>query len=228
MKATGILSMVVAATLAVACNTSPRTEVAENRDVNNDNRVGTTGAEGGGVGDNNFVEESTEAGMAEVELGKLAVQKGQSAEVKRFGQMMIDDHTRAGNELKQAAAQHNISPPAELEDDHRDLYERLSKLQGAEFDREYIQAMVDSHQKVVDHLESRVDTKTLGDWRAKWNATIDPDTEIPVAIMPEQSDNPATMAINQWAAKTLPAAERHLAHAKMLKDGADKGRSATH
>lgn len=228
MKATGILSMAVAAALAVACNTSPRTEVTENRDVINDQGIGTTGADrNGGLGDSNFVEESQEAGMTEVELGKMAMQKGVSADVKNFGQMMVTDHTKAGAELRQAAAEHNITTNPVIEGDHKDLYDRLSKLQGAEFDREYMQAMIDSHENVVDHLESRVDQRALGDWRAKWNAAIDKDKEVPVEITPERSDNAATMALNQWAAKTLPGAERHLAHARMIHDKVEERRNST-
>ena len=134
--------------------------------------------------------------------------------------MMIDEHTRAGEELKQAVSRFNVAPPAGLEGEHKDLHERLSKLQGAEFDREYMQAMVESHRDVIDQLGSRVDggNRTTGTSGANSNANAAPT--------PEQSDNPATMAVNQWAARTLPAAQKHLDHAQMLDDKFDGNRSA--
>jgi putative membrane protein len=59
--------------------------------------------------DTDFAIEAADGGMLEVELGKVAQQKASSAEVKKFAQMMVDDHTKANDELKALAAQKNIS-----------------------------------------------------------------------------------------------------------------------
>lgn len=219
MKGIGILSIAFATALTVACgggDTADRTATNQQQD---NAAIGTGGDAANnelGFGDKDFVEDQLAAGTAEIELGKLATQKGSTAEVKQFGQMMIDDHTRAGNELKQAVSRFNVTAPAGLEGDHKDLHERLSKLQGAEFDREYMQAMVENHREVVDQLESRVERQpqgTSGD-NAQRNSTANQNAQ-PSA---ERSDNPATMAVNQWAAKTLPAAQQHLQHAQMLEE----------
>jgi len=99
--------------------------------------------------DGAFVMKAAQANMAEVELGKLATEKAMRDEVKKFGQMMIDDHTKAGDELKMIATQKNITWPTEIDREHKALETKLSKLSGAEFDRAYIQAMVDGHKKVA-------------------------------------------------------------------------------
>ena len=227
MKRVWILA--VAAALSVACNSNNnRGDIAANNTEDNAASVGTAGEDRLGVGDRDFVEDSMEAGMAEIELGRLASQKAQSADVKRYAEMMVADHTKAGEALKQAVAAYNITAPASVDDDHRNLNDRLAKLTGAEFDREYMKAMVDSHQDVVNHLESRVDKESLGTWRQKWNAAIDKDKTIPEVITPERSDNPASMAINGWAANTLPTAEMHLAQAKAQNEKLEqRGRNAT-
>jgi putative membrane protein len=230
MKRMGILGMALAAALTVACNTNTRSDVAANNSVDN-TAVGTAGDDRNlpTAGDKDFINESSMAGMAEIELGKLASERAVSADVKQYGQMMVMDHTKAGDELKQVASRFNIMPANGLDDDHRRLREKLMKLQGAAFDREYMNAMVDSHQDVVNRLESRVDKKALGDWKAKWEAATDRDKQITEQIMPEKSDNAATMAVNQWAANTLPTATHHLDRAKALHDKVDKaGRNATH
>jgi putative membrane protein len=106
------------------------------------------------------------------------------------------------------ASQHSIAVPAQLDDKHNDLRDKLSKLQGADFDREYMDAMVDGHQDVADKLESRIDRAKLQDWKAQRSQMT--------AVAPEKSDDPVTMSINQWAADTYPTVVAHLDAAKTL------------
>lgn len=223
MKRMGLLAITCAAMLTVACGGNDRAEFDANNAPGAD-AVGTTGDNQLTGGDQDFIEESAAAGMAEVELGQLALERAQSADVKRFAQMMVDDHSRSGEALTQVASRHNFTPPATLSDDHRELRDRLSRLQGAEFDREYMQAMVDSHEDVVDHLESRVDRNgagnsysndAVGDNNAPNRQTGTTGTAMP---SPQQSDNAATSAVNQWAATTLPTTEKHLAEARMINE----------
>lgn len=134
---------------------------------------------GGGAGagaDTAFVTKIAEVGTAEVELGKLALQKTQRDEVKTFAQQMVDDHSKAGDELKALATAKNITWPAGLDAEHKALRDRLSKLSGAAFDQAYLQAMVDGHRKVAG--EFRTETKSGADaevkaWAAKTQPTID-------------------------------------------------------
>lgn len=99
--------------------------------------------------DQAFIVEAAHGGMAEVELGRLAGEKAQSSEVKQFAQTLVQDHSRANDELKTLARNKNITLPGEVDSKHKATHARLEKLSGAAFDRAYMQAMVDDHQKDV-------------------------------------------------------------------------------
>jgi putative membrane protein len=99
--------------------------------------------------DQAFVQHAAGGGMAEVELGKLAHDKASSADVKAFGDRMVSDHEKANDELKQLAQAKNITLPAAIDKKEKALYDRLSKLSGAAFDRAYMNAMLADHKKVV-------------------------------------------------------------------------------
>ena len=99
--------------------------------------------------DRAFVLEAAQGGIAEVELGKLAGEKAQSAEVKQFAQKLVQDHGRANDELKTLARTRNITVPSSPGANHKATHDRLAKLSGAAFDRAYMQAMVEDHQKDV-------------------------------------------------------------------------------
>jgi putative membrane protein len=101
--------------------------------------------------DKHFVREALMGGMAEVELGHVASQKGSSADVKRFGQKMVEDHSRMGGAMKEVATQIGVMAPTELAPEDQALKAKLEALSGAEFDRAYIRAMVKDHQ---DDLEA--------------------------------------------------------------------------
>src|ERR1700730_5478178 len=101
------------------------------------------------VSDATFTKKAAQGGMAEEKLGKLAQEKGTSDSVKKFGQRMVEDHTKAGDELKRAAAQENITLPGEISAKDKATYDSLSKLSGAAFDRAYARDMVKDHEEDV-------------------------------------------------------------------------------
>jgi putative membrane protein len=108
------------------------------------------GALGGGValggpGDQAFVDKAAQGGMAEVKLSKLAMDKGQSWEVKQFARKMVEDHTKANVELKQIADKKNLELPTKLDEQHEKAYDQLAKLEGANFDKEYMRVMAADH-----------------------------------------------------------------------------------
>ncbi|HZT37688.1 MAG TPA: DUF4142 domain-containing protein [Bryobacteraceae bacterium] len=103
--------------------------------------------------DSKFVAEAAQGGMAEVELGRLAAQKAQSDDVKKFGQRMVDDHTKANDQLKQIAAQKDVTLPSDVGSRNRAAIDRLSKLSGADFDRAYMRLMVRDHRKDVSEFQ---------------------------------------------------------------------------
>ena len=110
----------------------------------------TPTAKAGGASDTLFVKNAAKGGLAEVELGQLAADHGASDEVKKFGQRMVTDHGKANDELKSLAQQKNITLPTELDGKHKATHDRLSKLSGAQFDRAYMQDMLQDHRKDVN------------------------------------------------------------------------------
>lgn len=240
MRRMGVMAVALAATIAVGCNRS------DNRAANDSTAVGTAGRDGNiSSGDRDFVRDVANMNMAEIELSREALQRGAGADVKKFAQMMVNDHPAAGDKLKALATQHQIDVPAQLDDKHRDLREDLVKKQGLDFDKAYADAMVDGHQDFVDKLESRIDKDTLSKWKAGRDTAYDdkaarptattrtpenhgganPDKDAKVeatAVTAERSDNPVTMGLNQWAADTYAVAFAHLEAAKALRDGVRK------
>ncbi|HZR29861.1 MAG TPA: DUF4142 domain-containing protein [Terriglobales bacterium] len=103
--------------------------------------------------DKKFVENAAKGGEAEVELGQLAVQKASSPEVRQFGQRMVDDHTKANQELQQIASQKGITPDTQLTPKDQKLKDRLSNLSGSQFDKAYMKAMVNDHKEDVAEFQ---------------------------------------------------------------------------
>ncbi len=104
--------------------------------------------------DKRFVRDAAEGAMSKVELGKLAQEKGSSDAVKEFGKRMVDDHSKAAEELKQVAAKTNISLPSELPRKTKKAKEKLSKLSGSEFDKAYAKMMLKDHKADVKDFEN--------------------------------------------------------------------------
>ena len=222
MKFRGLLALAFAGALMAGCNGN---RTSNNTIATNGNEASTTGTAGSGVStnDKNWVNDQLSDGMAEVELAKLAKDHASDADVKTFAQMMIDDHTKAGDQLKQIATQYAIpQDDARIDDKHKDLMDKLSKLNGRDFDKEYMSAMVDDHQDAVQDLRSRADEN-----RSLSDRVTGKNPENPAAVTPEKADNHIDAAINQWAANNLPTIEHHLDRAKEIKDGLDNGNRTT-
>lgn len=99
--------------------------------------------------DKDFIMEAACGGMAEVALGELAQQKGQSDAVKQFGRHMMDDHSKVNNELQQLATRKGVVVPAALKPKYQKVVDALSKLSGAAFDKQYLREMVKDHENDV-------------------------------------------------------------------------------
>lgn len=107
-----------------------------------------------------FAVDAANAGMKEVAMGKLAQEKAQSERVKAFGTMMVNDHTKAGDELKALAEKKSITLPAELSTDDKKHIDDMAKKTGKDFDKSYIGMMVDGHENVVSEFEKASDNVT--------------------------------------------------------------------
>jgi|SRR4051794_11795435 putative membrane protein len=96
-----------------------------------------------------FIREAAIGGMAEVELGQLGAKNASSPDVKQFAQRMVDDHSKANDELKSLASQKNVTLPTGTDAKHKAVRDKLEKLQGAAFDSAYMSEMVKDHNTDV-------------------------------------------------------------------------------
>lgn len=106
--------------------------------------------------DAQFANHIEQANMAEVALGKMAQEKAQSDDVKKFAQKMVDEHTKAEQDLEGIASKNNLallSPPQNISPQQKTQQDRLSKLSGQEFDRAYMRMMVTDHTRVANALQ---------------------------------------------------------------------------
>ncbi len=106
-------------------------------------------AAGKAVTTESFVRQAAEAGMAEVELGQLASSKATRQDVKDFAQMMVTDHGKANEQLKDLASKKNLTLPTEPTAAQKAEKARLEKLSGAAFDSAFTKAMERDHREAV-------------------------------------------------------------------------------
>ena len=134
-----------------------------------------------------FVKKAGEAGVAEVEMGKLGSAKASNAEVKAFAQHMVKDHTKANKELMAAAEKKGLKVPTEPGLKHKAMKEKFEHQSAdADFNKDYMEQMVRDHEAAVELFRT-----------ASADQTLDPD-------------------LRALAKKTLPTLEEHLAEAKKL------------
>jgi putative membrane protein len=215
MKLTGWAAVACAAFLVVGCDRN-RAADTDNDGVgrigtsesSRDDTIGTSGqvqadhstaGHGATAGARHFATTAVMAGNAEVKLGQMASTRAQSPEVKQFAEMMVRDHSKSGAELKQAIRAHDVDAPEGVDDKHQRLMDRLGKLSGAEFDREYMKAMVDGHTEVKSMLEDRTEHSRPTGTSGAANTQLD-------------------TAVNQWATKALPTVEQHLQKAQQVRN----------
>lgn len=157
-----------------------------------------------------FVNEMTIVNLAEVQLGNSASEKTLNADVRAFGQMMARDHTRANSELTQIASQLHIQPPTQMDQKHRQMWSKLSELNGGDFDREYMNAMVMGHEEVLAKLRARADASASSAQSSGSGDHSAASSQAGKGATKSQGEE----ALNQWAAKMIPAVQMHLDKAK--------------
>ena len=197
MRFGGVMALALVASACAGDDARDTNETAATPAARDNATAGTSGTTDQRA-DLDFVRKHVAMGEHEIELGRLAQQKGTHPEVKRFGEMMVKDHQMAGQELKQILNQTAAGTAGETArtneadaDDHREKLEEMRKLSGKEFDQKYIDQMVDDHQKAVDDLEGK-------------------------------AENANNAAVKQWASKTLPKVQQHLERAKTIKETLEK------
>jgi len=104
-----------------------------------------------------FLKEALEGGMAEVQLGQLALQKSNNPDVKQFAQRMVDDHTRMGDQLKPIAQQIGVKLPDGPSKKDKAIIAKLQALNGDDFDKAYMKDMVKDHKSDLTAFQSESD-----------------------------------------------------------------------
>jgi putative membrane protein len=152
MKKLSLFFMILAAGWSFqACNNANKSQtdtVEAAKDSNENNNKMAVKED-----DSEFMVKAANGGMMEVEMGKLAQTKGHSKAVKDFGTRMVNDHSKAGDELKALAASKKVTLPASLDQDAQDHLTNMGKKSGADFDKDYVDMMVDDHDKDVKMFE---------------------------------------------------------------------------
>jgi len=137
--------------------------------------------------DQTFIMKASGADIYEVEISKIAAEKASDPAVKEFAQMMVADHTKANDELKQFADSHNAKVAPGVPKDKQAVIANMSKLEGVRFDKAY-------HDQVgiKDHKTD-------------------------IALFDKQVKGGGNADLKAWADKTLPTLKTHLQHAQDMK-----------
>ena len=173
-----------AACLSISCNNSGSTDSTTAAKDSNATKMDSTGTDTSGAGktstipatvskaDQDFAVNTANAGMTEIQAGKLAQQQGMSADVKKYGAMMVKDHTAAADKLKAIAVKKNITLPADISSDMQQNIADLQKKTGKDFDKAYIDMMVSDHKKVISAFEDESKNGSDADIRAFADSTL--------------------------------------------------------
>lgn len=156
MKKLSLVAMLALASLSFqACNNAAKDSKDTADSVNAVKDTTTDGSTGIAVDemDAKFATDAANAGMTEVAAGKVASEKATNPQVKEFAQMMVMDHTKANEELMAIAKTKNITLPTAPDADHQKMLTDVSAKTGKDFDKAYVDAMVDGHKKVASMLE---------------------------------------------------------------------------
>lgn len=189
------VTIIVVLLLASACgneqSTSGITTTSGDPSGTTDTSATTTGSTGGTVSamspaDKEFVIKAAQAGLAEVTMGQKGAEAATSADVKAFANRMVQDHSKANNELSQLATIKGLALPTETDGDHKKAAEQLSALRsGKAFDQSYMDHMVKDHENAVADFE-------------------------------KASREAQDADLKTWAGNTLPTLQDHLRRAKEI------------
>ena len=139
-----------------------------------------------------FMTKAAEGNMAEVKLGKLALQKSHSEQVKRFAQRMIDDHGRAEVQLEGVAQETGVTLPSKPNAKQEGQYSELSKLSGVKFDTAYVNDMVTDHKKDVSEfkqMQGQIQNPALKNWVSETLPVIEGHLKIAENLGPIENKN---------------------------------------
>ncbi|WP_025762170.1 DUF4142 domain-containing protein [Dyadobacter tibetensis] len=163
MKKITISAFVIASMMMFsACNSNQNEDSTEQAEERNEEVLDDKKLED----DSEFAVSAANGGMMEVKLGELAQTRGLSPQVKEFGKMMVEQHSKANEELKALAKEKNIALPATLGEDKQEDFEDLSMKNGKEFDKAYAEYMVDDHEEDIKAFKRAAENSNDAELRA--------------------------------------------------------------
>jgi putative membrane protein len=126
--------------------------------------------------DQEFINEAAKGNRAEIELGKLVESKAKDPSVKQFAKMMQTDHAKALSQLQEIAQSKNLTLPDGIPDDAQTLETKLSSESGKEMEKDYMDGMVQDHQKDVQDFKdatSKLQDQAVKQWAEKTLPTLE-------------------------------------------------------
>ncbi|MCB1210814.1 MAG: DUF4142 domain-containing protein [Verrucomicrobiales bacterium] len=117
-----------------------------------------------------FVKHEVAAGTSAEKMAALGAEKSESAEVKAFAKMLVTDHTQANTELTALAVTKGVELSTDVDAKHVSKFEKLEKVSGAEFDKEFLAVIISGHKKCISNFETSAKDATDSDvkmWSAK-------------------------------------------------------------
>jgi putative membrane protein len=110
--------------------------------------------------------------MAEIRVCQLTLQKTSNNDVKQFAQRMLEDHARTDKEIAELAARKGVSLPQDVSATQKLTYDKLAILNGAAFDKEFMDHNVSDHEGDVKDFKEQVDEGTDADVKAFASKTL--------------------------------------------------------
>lgn len=175
MKKTLFALPVICSLFVVACNDGDDSKSTETTTTTTDTTAGagtTAAAAPVAEADRTFMMEAASGGMMEVELGRIASQSAGNERVKSFGNMMVQDHTNANNELKALASGKNVMLPDSMMTRHREHLDMMRKKSGKAFDKAYMQMMVQDHNEDISKFQNASNTAQDADLKGFASKTL--------------------------------------------------------
>jgi putative membrane protein len=168
MKIARVLPLLFAAALCCLITSQVRAADDDNKSKDNDQSKGLADA------DKQFVMEAAEGGHAEVQLGKMAQKQAENDDVKKFGEMMVTDHTASNKELSKLAKSKGIdTKQMKSGGAHEQMTLHLKTLKGAEFDKAYMSGMIKDHQEDIEKFQQEATNGSDADVKAYAAKTLD-------------------------------------------------------
>jgi putative membrane protein len=108
--------------------------------------------------DRTFISQAAYGSFGEIALGEVATERASSPAVREFGQMMVQEHTRMNEELAAIASEKGVTPPTAPDPGRQAVGAQLGELQGAAFDRQYIQQQLADHETTLTLFQGEIES----------------------------------------------------------------------